>query len=103
MGKLGRRAGSFGAKIAQAVAAHKAGNTASLQRRGRRVYNRKPLLFSSEAFAGMRINDRDQKEAQPEGYHEDIKHEVLLSRLFSCATVARSGKEDCDGSRTINV
>ena len=63
MGKLGRRAGSFGAKIAQAVAAHKAGNTASLQRRGRRVYNRKPFSFSSETFAGMRITHRHQKEA----------------------------------------
>jgi hypothetical protein len=26
-----------------------------------------------------------------------------LSRLFPGATVARSGKEDCDGSRTVNV
>jgi hypothetical protein len=39
-------------------------------------------LSSEEAFAGMRISHRRQKEAEPEGHHEDIKHEVLLSRLF---------------------
>jgi hypothetical protein len=62
-----------------------------------------PFSFSSEAFAGMRITHRHQKEAEPEGYHDYIKHEVLLSRLFPYGTVVRSGKEDCDGSRSINV
>jgi hypothetical protein len=56
------------------------------------VYNRKPFSFSSEAFAGMRITHHHQKEAEPEGHHEGIKHEVLLSRLFPCAMAARSGK-----------
>ena len=46
----------------------------------------------------MRITDRHQKEAQPEGQLDYIQQEV-----FPGATVARSGKEDCDGSRTINV
>jgi hypothetical protein len=61
-----------------------------------------PFSFSLEAFAGMRITHRHQKEAEPEGHHEDIKHEVLLV-AFPGATVARSGKEGCDGSRAINV
>jgi hypothetical protein len=67
------------------------------------VNNRKSFSFSSEAFAGMRITYRHQKEAQPEGQHDDIQHEVLLVALVSGATVTRSGKEDCDGSRTKNV
>ena len=96
---------SFGAKIAQAAAGRKARNTANRQRRLRRVNNRKSFLFSSEeAIAGMRITHRHQKEAQPEGQHDDIQHEVLLvPRLFPGATVARSGKKFCDGSRTIDV
>src|ERR1700730_3565455 len=57
------RAASFGAKIAQAAAVRRASHTASRQRRGRRVYNRKAFSFSSEAFAGMRITHRHQKEA----------------------------------------
>jgi hypothetical protein len=67
------------------------------------VNNRKSFSFSSEAFAGMRITYRHQKEAKPESQHDDIQHEVLLVALVSGATVTRSGKEDCDGSRTINV
>ena len=51
----------------------------------------------------MRITYRHQKEAHPEGQHDDIQHEVLLVALVSGATHTRSGKEDCDGSRTINV
>jgi hypothetical protein len=78
------RAGYFGAKIAQAAAARRARNTASRQRRLRRVNNRKSFLFSSEeAIAGMRIAHRHQKEAQPEGQHDDIQHEVLLVALVS--------------------
>jgi hypothetical protein len=60
------------AKIAQAAARHRASNTASRRRRWRRVNNRKSFSFSSEAFAGMRITHRHQKEAQPEGQHDDI-------------------------------
>jgi hypothetical protein len=63
------------------------------------VNNRKSFSFSSEAFAGVRIPHRHQKEAQPEGQHDDIQHEVLLVALVSGPTVARSAKEDCDGSR----
>jgi hypothetical protein len=66
------------------------------------VNNRKSFSFSSEAFAGMRISFRHQKKAQPEGQHDDIQHGVLLLALVSGATVARSGKEDCEGSRTKN-
>jgi hypothetical protein len=54
------------------------------------VYNRTAFSFSSEAFAGMRITYRHQKEAEPEGHHEDIKHEVLLSRLFTRALRLRA-------------
>jgi hypothetical protein len=67
-----------GARIAQAAAGRRSSNTASRQRRGRQVNNRKPFSFSSEAFAGVRIANRHQKEAQPEGQHDDIQHEVLL-------------------------
>jgi hypothetical protein len=47
------------------------------------VNNRKSFSFSSEAFAGVRITHRHQKEAQPEGQHDDIQHEVLLVALVS--------------------
>src|ERR1700730_11954143 len=88
-------------KTAQAAAGRTSRNTASRQRRGRRVNNRKSFSSSSEAFAGVRITHRHQKEAQPEGQHDDIQHEVLLVAVVSGATAARSGKEDRDGSRAI--
>jgi hypothetical protein len=47
------------------------------------VNNRKSFSFSSEPFAGVRITHRHQKEAQPEGQHDDIQHEVLLVALVS--------------------
>jgi hypothetical protein len=47
------------------------------------VNNRKSFSFYSEPFAGMRITHRHQKEAQPEGQHDDIQHEVLLVALVS--------------------
>jgi hypothetical protein len=47
------------------------------------VNNRKSFSFSSKAFAGVRITHRHQKEAQPEGQHDDIQHEVLLVALVS--------------------
>jgi hypothetical protein len=77
------RAGTFGAKIAQATAGRRSGNIASQQRRGRRVNNRKSFSFSSEALAGVRITHRHQKETQPEGQQDDIQHEVLLVALVS--------------------
>ena len=51
----------------------------------------------------MRITYRYQKEAQFEGQHDDIQHEVLLVALVSGRDRCGSGKEDCDGSRTTNV
>jgi hypothetical protein len=75
--------GQVDAKIAQAAAGRRSSNTASRRRRGRRVNNRKSFSFSSEAFAGVRITHRHQKEAQPEGQHDDIQHEVLLVALVS--------------------
>ena len=72
-----------GAKIAQAAAGRRSSNIATRQRRARRVNNRKSFSFSSEAFAGMRITYRHQKEAQPEGQHDDIQHEMLLVALVS--------------------
>src|SRR5258706_13069465 len=77
------RAGSFGAKIAQAAAGRRSSKTASRQRRGLRVNNRKSFSFSSEPFADVRITQRHQKEAQPEGQHDDIQHEGLLVALVS--------------------
>jgi len=47
------------------------------------VNNRKSFSFPSEPFAGMRITHRHQKEAQPEGQHDDTQHEVLLVALVS--------------------
>jgi hypothetical protein len=75
--------GTFGAKIAQAAAGRISSNIASRQQRRRRVNNRKSFSFSSEAFACVRITHRHQKEAQPEGQHDDIQHEVLLVALVS--------------------
>jgi hypothetical protein len=66
----------IGAKIAQAAAGRRSSNAATRQRRTRRVNNRKSFSLSSEAFAGMRITYRHQKEAQPEGQHDDVQHEV---------------------------
>jgi hypothetical protein len=83
----------IGAKIAQAAAGRRSRNTASQQQRGRRVNNRKSFSFSSEAFAGVRITHRHQKEAQPEGQHDDIQHGVLLSRLFPGATLRIPGRK----------
>jgi hypothetical protein len=74
---------AIGAKIARAAAGRRSSNTATRQRRARRVNNRKSYSFSSEAFAGMRITYRHQKEAQPEGQHDDIQHEMLLFALVS--------------------
>jgi hypothetical protein len=47
------------------------------------VNNRKSFSFSSEPFAGVRITHRHQKEAQPEGQHDGIQHDVLLLALVS--------------------
>jgi hypothetical protein len=56
----------IGAKIARAAAGRRSSNIAIRQRRARRVNNRKSFSFSSEAFAGVRITHRHQKEAEPE-------------------------------------
>jgi hypothetical protein len=88
----------IGVKNAQVVAGRRSSNTASRQRRKRRVNNRKSFSFSSEAFASVRITHRHQKEAQPEGQHDDIQHEVLLVAVVS----GRDGcsfRERFDGSR----
>ncbi len=45
--------------------------------------SRKSFSFRSEAFAGVRISYRHQKEDQPEGQHDDIQHGVLLVALVS--------------------
>src|ERR1700686_5644100 len=88
------RAGSFGARIAQAAAGRRSSKTASRQRRRRRVNNRKSFSFSSEPFAGMRrITHGHQKEAQPEGQHDDIQHEVLLVALVSGRDSCAPGKK----------
>jgi hypothetical protein len=93
------RAGTFGAKIAQATAGRRSGNIASQQRRGRRVNNRKSFSFSSEAFAGVRITHRHKKKPSPRASRTTSNMRCSLSRLSPGATVARSGKEDCDGSK----
>jgi [2Fe-2S] binding domain len=72
----------IGAKIAQAAAGRRSSNTATRQRRTRRVNNRKSFSFSSEAFAGMGITYRHQKEAQPKSQHDDVHMRCPLSRLF---------------------
>jgi hypothetical protein len=52
------------------------------------VNNRKSFSFSSEPFAGMRITDRHQKEAQPEGQLDYIQQE-----LFPGATLRVPGRK----------
>jgi hypothetical protein len=53
------------------------------------VNNRKSFSLSSEAFAGMRLTRRYQKETQPASQHDDTQHEVLrvalVSRRDGCA------------------
>ena len=61
--------------------------------------NRKSFSFSSEAFAGVRVTHRHQKEAQPEGQQDDIQHEVLLVALVSRRDGCAFREEDCDGSK----
>jgi hypothetical protein len=97
------RAGTFGAKIAQAAAGRRSGNIASRQRRGRRVNNRKSFSFSSEALAGVRITHRHQKETQPEGQQDDIQHEVLLRACLRARRLRVPGKKIAMDQRTINV
>ena len=41
----------------------------------------------------MRITYRHQKEAQPEGQHDDIQHEVLLVALVSARDLCGQGKK----------
>jgi hypothetical protein len=89
----------IGVKIAQAVAGRRSSNTASRQRRQRRVNNRKSFSFSSEAFAVVRIPTATKKKPSPRASVTTSNMRCSLSRLFPRATVARSGKEDCDGSR----
>ena len=54
----------FGAKIVQAAAGRGSSNIAIRQRRQRRVNNRNSFSFSSEAFEGVRMTHRYQKEVQ---------------------------------------
>src|SRR6266436_685541 len=88
------------AKIAQAAAGRRSSKTASRQRRGRRVNNRKSFSFSSEPFAGVRITHRHQKEApspadirQRGGHLRKVpKHKVAaLQPAARGARVARPG------------
>jgi hypothetical protein len=45
---------------------------------------------SLKPLAGVGVTYRQHEEAEAEGQHDDIQHEVLLvlSRLFLCATLA---------------
>jgi len=81
------------AKIAPAAVGRRSNKTASQQRRGQRASNRKSFPFSSEAFAGVRISYRHQKEALPEGEHDDIQLRGLLVALVSGCDGCVPGKK----------
>jgi hypothetical protein len=62
------------AKIAQAAAVRRASNTASRQRRGRRVNSRKSFSPSSKPFAGVGVADGERKEAEREAQNNNVHH-----------------------------
>src|SRR6202051_1028201 len=113
------RGGGFGVKIARAAAGHRSGKTADPGRRDRRVSNRKSWLFSSrerfrakcipvrvkktrrelKPFAGVGVTDRRREEAEAEGQHEDVQHEMLLVTLVSTPKrCVLTRKAKCDRS-----
>src|SRR5712664_1447196 len=97
-------------RTARAGAARRSDKTAAPRRRWRRVNNRRSWLFSSKAFsseacpgrdpgwvqvrvektqknlkpfAGVGVTYSHREEAEAEGQHEDIQHQVLLVVLVS--------------------
>ncbi len=87
-------------RTARAAAGRRSGKTAGRRRRWRRANNRRSWVcssraFSSEAirvkktrqtlksFAGVGVSHRHPEEAEAEGQHDDVQHEVLLCVVIS--------------------
>ena len=86
-------------RTARAAAGRRSGKTAAPQKRWRRVNNRRSWSFSLEPFAGVGVAYRHREEAQTEGQHDDVQHEMLLAALVFGAQLLRVfGKVDCYGS-----
>jgi hypothetical protein len=47
------------------------------------------MVVSSKPFTGIGIAYSRREEAEPEGQHEDVQHEVLL-----CAAIPQSGARE---------
>src|SRR6266852_4804784 len=96
-------------RTARAGAARRSDKTAAPRRRWRRVNNRRSWLFSSKAFsseacpgrdpgwvpvrvkktrqnlepfAGVGVTHRHREEAEAEGQHDDVQHEMLLCAVI---------------------
>jgi hypothetical protein len=54
------------------------------------------MVVLLKSFAGIGVAHRGHEEAEGEGQHDDIQHEMLLARFASMR-----GKTDCDGSSRI--
>src|SRR5258707_14884513 len=55
-----------------------------------------------KSFAGVGVTHRHHEEADAEGQHDDIQHEVLLVALvFRSRPLRVAGKAGCDGSNRI--
>src|SRR5258706_12082351 len=55
-----------------------------------------------KSFAGVGVTHRHHEEAEAEGQHDDIQHEVLLVALvFRSRPLRVAGKAGCDGSNRI--
>ena len=89
-------------RTARAAAGRRSGKTAGLRRRDRRANNRRSWLFSSRAFsseavavrvketrqnskpfAGVGVTYSRHEEAEAQGQHDGVQHEVLLCVMIS--------------------
>src|ERR1700733_2741430 len=87
-------------RTARAAAGRRSGKTAGRRRRWRRASNRRSWPFSSKPFAGVGVTDRQNEEAETQGQHEDVQHEMLLAVLVSLRNVrAFSWRANCDNRR----
>ena len=67
--------------------------------------NRRSWSFSLEPFAGVGVAYRHREEAQTEGQHDDVQHEMLLAALVfgcdRCTVPARQIAVDQNNKRLI--
>src|SRR5271156_5258192 len=65
-------------RTVRAAAARRSGRTRGRARRDRRGNSRRSSYFSSQPFADVGVTNACRKEAEPEGQHGDVKHEMFL-------------------------